>query len=185
MRSVVLGLAMFLAACGGERSPPSGGNDDGGAMPMADASPPPATDTGAPACRSDCCAPLADGTLVCSAVAYCAPAPAPGRCTRLVLVANDGTFLGDATSNPYAVEGVCNEYSSYGSPYSTTSIYNEYGTYGSPYNTLSAYNEFTRTPPRLGCSDTGELLNPVTKNTFLADAIDPDLLCPFLDSNGY
>jgi hypothetical protein len=97
----------------------------------------------------------------------------------------DGTFLGDAASNMFAVNGVCNQFSQYGSQFSTTSIFNQFGTYGSQFSTLSAYDLFTTTPPLLFCATTLQRLNPVSKNTVLLNAIDPDLLCATLAAAGY
>jgi hypothetical protein len=89
-----------------------------------------------------------------------------------------------ATSNQFASDGVCNQFSNYGGEYGTYSIFNDFGTYGSQFSSQSAYSQFTSTPPVLVC-DGGNLLNPVTKNTLLASAIDPDVLCATLASNGY
>jgi hypothetical protein len=103
----------------------------------------------------------------------------------LILVGSEGEYLGEASSNEYASDGVCNRYSSYGSEYSSTSIYNPYGEYGSSYSSISAYSEYTTTPPQLYCASTDEWLNPVSKNTLLSGAIDPDVLCEVLAENGY
>ena len=105
-------------------------------------------------------------------------------CNKLTLVAEDGEFLGVATSNKFATDGVCNEFSQFGNEFGSNSIYNEFGQYGGQFSSKSAYNEFTSTPPRLRC-ESGTLLNPVTKNRFLANAIDPDVLCQTLAANGY
>lgn len=105
-------------------------------------------------------------------------------CSRLSLVADDDQFLGNASSNQYTTDGVCNEFSQYGSEFGSNSIHNEFGMYGSEFASLSAYNQFTSTPPRLRC-ESGAVLNPVTKNKFLANAIDPDVLCATLAANGY
>jgi hypothetical protein len=141
------------------------------------------------ACRSLCCAPLEDGpSSVCSPPNFCNTAPTGtpvGTCPTLVVVGYDGQFLGIAESNPYGPDSVCNEFGSYGSEFATTSIYNEFGQYGSEFSTLSAYNSFTSTPPALLCDETGEILALVTKNTVLADGIDPDILCVVLAENGY
>lgn len=150
-------------------------------------------------CESDCCYSLDSGRKVCAAPILCespgAPAPGAGRpgtgsltpittCAKLSLVGDDGQFLGVASSSAYAADGVCNEYSQYGNEYGPNSIHNEYGQYGGEYSSKSAYNEYTSTPPHLRC-ESGALLNPVTKNKFLADVIDPDVLCPTLAANGF
>jgi hypothetical protein len=115
--------------------------------------------------------------------ALCAP-PASVACANLVLLANDGTFLGQATSSTFATDGVCNEFSQYGSLFAATSIFNEFGQYGGQFSSLSAYNQFTSTPPVLYCVTTDTVLNPVSKNTVLVGAIDPDALCAVLAANG-
>lgn len=104
-------------------------------------------------------------------------------CAKPTLVGDDGKYLGIASSDRYETDGVCNEYSNYGSQYGTDSIHNKYGNYGSEYATTSAYDPYTTTPPHLRC-ESGMLLNPVTKNKYLADAIDPDVLCDTLAANG-
>jgi hypothetical protein len=137
-------------------------------------------------CASNCCAPLNNVALsVCSPAVFCAPSFSTGTCTDLVLMADDGELLGIASSNEYATDSVCNQYSNYGSEYSSSSIFNKYGTYGSEFGQLSAYNEYTRTPPFLYCVSTDEVLNPITKNTLLPNPIDPDLLCATLAAKGY
>jgi hypothetical protein len=134
-------------------------------------------------CDTGCCAPVDADTSACAPASFCAPAPSV-ICSDLVVVANDGTYLGEATSNAFAVDGVCNEFSQYGSEFSATSIFNDFGTYGSQFSTLSAYNQFTTTPPVLYCISTDTVLNAVSKNTFVAGAIDPDFLCAVLAANG-
>jgi hypothetical protein len=134
-------------------------------------------------CETQCCFPLDAQTSACAPASLCAP-PASVDCANLVLLANDGTFLGQASSNAFAADSVCNEFGQYGSQFSSTSIFNQFGSYGSPFAVLSAYNEFTSTPPVLYCGTTNTLLNPVSKNTVIAGAIDPDALCAVLTSNG-
>jgi hypothetical protein len=134
-------------------------------------------------CATACCLPIDAETSACAPANLCAAPPAVG-CGDLVLLANDGTYLGDATSDQFAVDGVCNEFSQYGSPFASSSIFNEFSQYGSPFASLSAYNEFTSTPPVLYCSGNDTVLNAVSKNTFVAGAIDPDFLCAVLAQNG-
>lgn len=135
-------------------------------------------------CATQCCLPVDADTLACAPADLCAAPPPAVGCGELVLLANDGTYLGDATSNTFAADGVCNEFSQYGSHFAASSIFNEFGLYGSPFAALSAYNEFTSTPPVLYCSGDDTILNPVSKNTLLAGAIDPDFLCAVLAQNG-
>jgi hypothetical protein len=116
-----------------------------------------------------------------------APATAAStvRCTSLVLLADNGTFLGIASSKPFESNGICNAYSSYGSAYGQYSIFNESGSYGNETAPTSAFNEFAAKPPHLYCESTKALLNAVTKNEFLPGAIDPEVLCATLARNGY
>jgi hypothetical protein len=116
-----------------------------------------------------------------------APAPAAStvRCRSLVLLADNGTFLGIASSKPFESNGICNTYSSYGSAYGQYSIFNESGSYGNETAPTSAFNEFAAKPPHLFCESTNALLNAVTKNEFLPGAIDPEVLCATLARNGY
>jgi hypothetical protein len=144
-----------------------------------------ATCTAGTQCNSGCCAPLSnDPAKVCSPPSACAAPPAPTTCGRTILRGTDGQFLGLATSNKFATDGVCNMFSQYGSQYSTTSIFNKFGTYGSEFSTFSAYNRFTVTPPYLACEDSGKKLQQVTKNTILVNGIDPDALCAALAAAG-
>lgn len=143
-------------------------------------------------CESGCCR---DGR--CAPSTLCAErAPSRGvasgggeviaRCVgELVLIADDGEFLGNASSSELASDGICNDRSSYGSELGSSSIFNELGVYGSELSSLSAYNELTSTPPYLFCAATSTKLNPVTKNTLQSGAIDPDVLCLVLEANGY
>lgn len=106
-------------------------------------------------------------------------------CADLTLLGDDGEFLGVASSNEFETDGVCNEFSNYGSEFSSTSIYNEFSNYGSEFSPLGAYNEFTSTPPFLYCASSDTVMNPVTKNSLLSGAVDPDVLCAALAANGF
>lgn len=134
-------------------------------------------------CDTGCCVPVDADASACAPASFCASAPSV-VCSDLVVVADDGTYLGEATSNEFAVDGVCNDFSQYGSEFSSTSIFNDFSTYGSQFSSLSAYNQFTSTPPVLYCISTDTVLNAVSKNTFVAGSIDPDLLCAVLAANG-
>ncbi|HMC58266.1 MAG TPA: hypothetical protein VKJ01_03645 [Candidatus Solibacter sp.] len=136
---------------------------------------------------SGCCAPLVSGAgAVCAPVSNCAPpgVSLPPGCGRLILRGNDGQFLGAATGNQFASDGVCNQFTSYGSQFSSTSIFDQFSTYGSAFSVLSAYDQFTVTPPFLQCETSLAMLNQVSKNSFLAGRIDPDVLCSTLTASG-
>lgn len=140
-------------------------------------------------CQSGCCAPLRNGIVsVCSPPDYCATPPraptTPVGCGSLILLAADGEFLGIGTGNQFAVDGVCNEFSSYGSEFSSTSIFNQFSTYGSEFSSSSAYSPYASTPPVLFCSESGDAVAYVTKNQALTPHIDPDVLCVVLEQSG-
>lgn len=69
--------------------------------------------------------------------------------TAPIIIAADGTYLGQLSANPYAADSTSNPYGKYGSPYAKDSITNPYGTYGSPYSPLSPTNPYASTPPRI------------------------------------
>src|SRR3974377_636501 len=63
------------------------------------------------------------------------------------LIAQDGTYLGRLSANPFDPDSVSNPCGRYGSPYSPTSIKNPYGVYGSPYSNKSPNNPYATQPP--------------------------------------
>jgi hypothetical protein len=153
-------------------------------------------------CGSRCCYKTSSGTALCAPPSLCAPPPGADAgvalptggsgggltpittCNKPTLVADDGKYLGVASSSVVTPEGVCNEVSPYGSEVGPYSIHNNVGIYGSAVSPQSAYNEVTPTPPHLRC-ESGKLLNAVTKNKVIANGIDPDVLCETLAANGY
>jgi hypothetical protein len=64
-----------------------------------------------------------------------------------VLVAEDGTFLGVDSANPFDLNSTSNSFGTYGSEYSATSINNPYSLYGSEYSTESATNPYLVSEP--------------------------------------
>jgi len=64
-----------------------------------------------------------------------------------VLVAEDGTFLGVDSANPYDLDSTSNPFGLYGSAYSANSINNPYSLYGSEYSTESATNTYLVSEP--------------------------------------
>jgi hypothetical protein len=120
--------------------------------------------------------------MVCAPSIHCQPPPP--ACGRVILQGSDGKFLGVATSNQLATDGVCNQFSSFGSQFSQTSIFDQFSPYGSQFSQWSAYNPLTNTPPFLSCEASGGRLQWVTKNTLLANTIDPDRLCATLAAAG-
>lgn len=64
-----------------------------------------------------------------------------------VLVAEDGTFLGIDSANPYELNSTSNPFGLYGSEYSANSINNPYNPYGSEYSNESATNLYIVSEP--------------------------------------
>ena len=64
------------------------------------------------------------------------------------IYAQDGTYLGKLSSNPYDSESISNPYGRYGSPYSN-GLMNPYSAYGSPYSSQSWRNPYTISSPRI------------------------------------
>jgi len=64
-----------------------------------------------------------------------------------VLVAEDGTFLGVDSANPYDLDSTSNPFGLYGSAYSANSINNPYSLYGSEYSAKSATNTYLVSEP--------------------------------------
>lgn len=98
------------------------------------------------------------------------------------LLASDGQFLGQLSSNKYLSESVMNEFGTYGSPYSSFSIFNKYGTYGNPYSPNSPFNQFSTTPPKIYLR--GIYVGYLSINTFLQNCLDPHQLYDYIISNG-
>lgn len=140
-------------------------------------------------CNSGCCVSVRDSDLgACVPATYCEAPPVPvgSGCGALVLIAEDGTFLGNAVSSPVAANGVCNEVSPHGSSAGASSIFNPVGIYGSTVSAQSAYSTLTLTPPALVCDQSNEVVAFVTKNQFVTGAslVDPDALCAVLANSG-
>jgi hypothetical protein len=93
------------------------------------------------------------------------------------VVAADGEYLG-VLGGRFGLDSICNPFSTYGSRYSLTSVRNPYGTYGSQYSLYSAYSRYTSTPPKIVSN--GVAIGYLTKNPYLAGAVDPDV---YLSSN--
>lgn len=78
------------------------------------------------------------------------PPPPPPPCGgEILLIAEDGQYLGCVSCSEFHPESILNDFGIYGSEFSPTSIWNELGVYGSSTGPYSACNEFTRTPPHM------------------------------------
>ena len=95
-----------------------------------------------------------------------------------LLMADDGTFLGLVTRNPFDENSLSNQFGSYGSRYSSTSSFNPYGQYGSPYGSHSPFNENTSTPPRF--MKDGNILAYFTVNHNISPRVEPHRLLAWL-----
>jgi len=144
-------------------------------------------ETERPRCVEPCAAP--DRCEGCDD--YCRATPmrnlslSRSSCDRLVLVAEDGTFLGEATSSGTS-DSVCGSGGRYASTFYSDSIHNKSGTYGNNFSAQSAYNSSARTPPALVCTAVQGIVAFVTKSSFVtgAERVDPDLLCDWLRRHG-
>jgi hypothetical protein len=65
-----------------------------------------------------------------------------------IIVAPDGTYLGNFNSNPYDPNSIANPYGPYGNPYSPDSVTNPYGRYGNPYSPTSPNNPYVTGPQK-------------------------------------
>ena len=73
--------------------------------------------------------------------------PQASQANPPVLVAEDGTFLGVDSANPFDLNSTSNPFGQYGSAYSASSINNTYSLYGSEYSTESATNPYLVSEP--------------------------------------
>ena len=89
----------------------------------------------------------APSTFHCLVVLILAFAPPTSQANPPVLVAEDDTFLGVDSANPFDLNSTSNPFGLYGSEYSATSINNPYSLYGSEYSTESATNPYLVSEP--------------------------------------
>lgn len=111
------------------------------------------------------------GTAACAAQTPPESAP-PVLNSTLLIIADDGTFLGVASDNSFDPDSIANQFGDFGNRFSSTSIWNEFGTYGNRVGALSAWDEFTNTPPILVTSD-GVFIAYITANQFLTPRFHP------------
>jgi len=104
-----------------------------------------------------------------------------GRHSGTYLIACDGQFLGEITTNTLNRDSINNQYGPYGSPYSSTSIFNQYSSYGSPYGQHSVNNPYTSTPPKLFINN--RFAGQVTKNQYISGAIPTEVFITTLKNN--
>ncbi len=98
------------------------------------------------------------------------------------IIANDGTYLGNLSSNEFDQKSIFNQFGPYGSEFSQTSIFNQFSPYGSEFSALSPFNEFTRTPPKIYVN--GKLYGLLTVNEFLTgNKVNPKTLKEWVKNN--
>lgn len=93
--------------------------------------------------------------------------------TPVIVVGQDGAFLGLVSNDRYADESICNRYGNFGSPYSSTSVLNKYAQYGGTHSDLGAYNPNAQQPPLI--IQNGQPIGLLTKNRRLQGGVDPDV----------
>ena len=98
------------------------------------------------------------------------------------LVAEDGTFLGNLTSDKYDTKSICNPYGDQGSKYSAKSIWNEYGKYGGKYGEYSPFNEYSTKPPLIMAK--GKVIGVMSVSSTSGALLSPLGLCESLKQLG-
>ena len=58
------------------------------------------------------------------------------------LYANDGTYLGNTSSNQFDPNSINNQFGKYGNQFSANSVNNQFGQYGSQFSVTSPNNQF-------------------------------------------
>lgn len=99
-----------------------------------------------------------------------------------ILVADDGTYLGELTGDEYSSKSICNDYGDYGSEYEALSIWNEYGDYGSEYSNESAFNDLASKPPTI--ISKGKTFAYLTTNSAKNPRVSPYGICEQLRKAG-
>jgi len=95
----------------------------------------------------------------------------------IVIIADDGTFLGEVSSNPVAPKSISNATGSYGSSIGTESIFNKVGKYGSDISPHSPWNNLTTSPPKVF-----QFIGYLTTNELKSPRIDPHTLPEYLET---
>jgi hypothetical protein len=68
---------------------------------------------------------------------------------KLIIMADDGTFLGRVSTDEYATDSISNSVGRHGSEVRRESVFNEVGRYGSSVSSESANNDIASNPPKL------------------------------------
>lgn len=101
------------------------------------------------------------------------PSIAQADNTPVIVVGQDGAFLGVVSNDQYADKSICNRFGNFGNPFSSTSVLNKYAQYGGTFSNLGAYNPNAQQPPLI--IQNGQPIALLTKNRRLQGGIDPDL----------
>jgi hypothetical protein len=166
-----------------------------------DAAGPVCVDQGERCDRASCCTGVCvrddEGGAICAAECalptrcegcgpYCgASRMGATRCDDAVLIAEDGTYLGDAAGSALDRDSVCNANGSYGSSFGRLSIFNANGQYGNGWGRHSPYNMNSLSPPAIACRGSDDIIAYVSKNRAQArTVVDPDELCAWLRQRG-
>jgi len=91
----------------------------------------------------------------------------------MIVVGQDGAFLGVVSSDRFAPNSICNELGSFGNSFSSTSVLNQYAKYGGTFSNLGAYNPNAQKPPLI--IQNRQAIGLLTKNRRLQGGVDPDV----------
>ena len=84
--------------------------------------------------------------------------------------ADDGTYLGRLSENPYLSDSIANPYGRFGNRYAPDNLNNRYGRYGSRYSPYSSKNTYAVRTPKLFGAD-GTYLGKLSDNRYDPESI--------------
>lgn len=99
------------------------------------------------------------------------------------LVAGDGQYLGDCTTDILVWDSIWNELGPYGSVDSWTSIWNPVSVYGSDYSDLSPWDRYALDPPYIFVND--QYIASLSTNYLISDAVHPEDFFDWVEWIGY
>ena len=91
--------------------------------------------------------------------------------TPVIVVGQDGAFLGVVSSDQFADKSICNQFGNFGNAFSSTSVLNKYAQYGGTFSDMGAYNPNAQKPPLI--IQNRQPLGLLTKNRRLRGGVDP------------
>ena len=83
---------------------------------------------------------------------------------------DEGVFLGQLSTNPYAADSTANQFGAFGSPYSPTGVNNPYSQYGRVYSATSVSNPYATEAPKIIATD-GQYLGKLSANSYDPDSV--------------